>query len=141
PQQTPARGALLLRERVGRLRGRSRRHRGEAEAERGGAQRESRQDRHGVASPAAGASPFSSAAPPTTSPVRAKSTARMFGSRPRSCWHLLARASRKSWALTMRAFDGFGAGSVSIQWLIWKSDPAVPPRFAAHEKASRFRNL
>src|SRR4029453_11983 len=62
PQQAPARGALLLRERVGRLRGPSRRDRGEAEAERGGAQRESRQDRHGVASSAAGARPFSSAA-------------------------------------------------------------------------------
>jgi hypothetical protein len=56
----------------------------------------------------------------------------MFGSRPRSCSHLRARASRKSCALTMSAFDGFGAGSVSIQWLIWKSDPALPPRLAMH---------
>ena len=36
----------------------------------------------------------------------AKSTARMLGSCPRSFWHFWARASRKSWALTIAAFDG-----------------------------------
>ena len=87
------------------------------------------------------ASPLSSAATPTTSPVRAKSTAMMFGSLPRSCWHARARSSRAACAFTIAAFDGFGAGSVSIQWLIWNSEPDVPPRFALHENSPGARNL
>ena len=71
----------------------------------------------------------------------AKSTARMFGSFPRSFWHWVARARRKSWALTMAAFDGFGAGVVSIQWLIWKRGAVVPPRFGRHESSSGVWNV
>ena len=35
--------------------------------------------------------------------------------------------------MTTAAFDGRGVGGVSIQWLIWNSEPVVPPRLARQE--------
>ncbi len=35
----------------------------------------------------------------------------------------------------MAAFDGLGAGVVSIQWLIWKRGGVVPPRFGLQLKS------
>jgi len=71
----------------------------------------------------------------------AKSTARMFGSLARSCWQRRARSSRKSCAFTIAAFDGFGAGSVSIQWLTWNSGPLLPPRLGWQENSGGAMNL
>ena len=38
--------------------------------------------------------------------------------------------------LTTSALVGLGPGVVSSQWLIWKSEPAVPPRLHLHETSS-----
>src|SRR5262245_29209035 len=59
----------------------------------------------------------------------------MFGRWPRSRAQRSARSSRKSYAFTTAAFDGRGVGGVSIQWLIWNSEPAVPPRFGRHDSS------
>ena len=61
----------------------------------------------------------------------------MFGSLPRSFCALLARGRGGSRAaFTIAAFDGFGVGVVSIQWLIWKSALPSPPRFGRQENSA-----
>ena len=41
----------------------------------------------------------------------------------------------------MAAFVGFGIGVVSIQWLIWKSEPPVPPRLATQVNSVGWWNV
>src|SRR5215208_5909484 len=45
--------------------------------------------------------------------------------------HSRARASKASYAFTFAASDGFGIGSVLIQWFIRKSGAPSGPRFGA----------
>src|SRR5262249_22173717 len=64
----------------------------------------------------------------------------MLGRWWRSSAHRRARSIRNARALTTAAFDGRGAGAVSIQWLIWNSDASGTPRLAAHENWDGARN-
>src|SRR5262245_4652297 len=65
----------------------------------------------------------------------------MFGRRPRSWRHSRARASRALYEFTISAFDGRGAGVVSIQLLIWKNGAVAGPRLGRQEKSAGLWNV